>query len=142
MAGKLCGPSSSKASPASTPIPLGTAKKKKRKINIEKRKPTHASNTIITRDKSRHIFNHYTHACTRDIYILVCRNLRERYTQTIHQHTHTHENSLRCEGKRLVAKVQRCFPARKEKKEKKSFTFEQTGTKEKVPARNETSENM
>lgn len=28
MAGKLCGPSSSKASPASTPIPLGTAKHK------------------------------------------------------------------------------------------------------------------
>lgn len=122
MAGKLCGPSSSKASPASTPIPLGTAKKKNaRLISKRENRPTHASNTIITRDKSRHIFNHYTHACTRDIYILVCRNLRERYTQTIHQHTHTHENSLRCEGKRLVAKVQRCFPARKRKKRKEKF---------------------
>lgn len=33
MAGKLCGPSSSKASPASTPIPLGTAKHKILKSN-------------------------------------------------------------------------------------------------------------
>lgn len=122
MAGKLCGPSSSKASPASTPIPLGTAKKKKRKINIEKRKPTHASNTIITRDKSRHIFNHYTHACTRDIYILYAETcVNDTHKQYINTHTHTHENSLRCEGKRLVAKVQRCFPARKRKKRKEKF---------------------
>lgn len=39
MAGKLCGPSSSKASSASTPIPLGIAKNTR---YIEKRKPSRA----------------------------------------------------------------------------------------------------
>lgn len=40
MAGKLCGPSSSKASSASTPIPLGTAKKEK-KTHIHTRAQKH-----------------------------------------------------------------------------------------------------
>lgn len=70
MAGKLCGPSSSKASSASTPIPLGIAKNTR---YVEKRKPSRARNTIhtCTHDTYRHIIiymqnkNTYTHLIQR-----------------------------------------------------------------------------
>lgn len=70
MAGKLCGPSSSKASSASTPIPLGIAKNTR---YIEKRNPSRARNTIhtYTHDTYWHIIiymqnkNTYTHLIQR-----------------------------------------------------------------------------
>lgn len=65
MAGKLCGPSSSKASPATTPIPLGTAKHKILKTNetqIKKKNNSHVHTNIHTyiRTRTRHTHT-YTH---------------------------------------------------------------------------------
>lgn len=67
MAGKLRGPSSSKASPASTPIPLGTAKHKILKSNgTRKTRYTYIQKTY------RHA---YTHARTRRTHVY----LRQEY---------------------------------------------------------------
>lgn len=65
MAGKLCGPSSSKASPASTPIPLDTAKHKILKSNDTREKETrYTRNTHIYKRIAVHTPNTHTHTHT------------------------------------------------------------------------------
>lgn len=69
MAGKLCGPSSSKASPASTPIPLGTAKhktlkRKKKEYNTHTETHTH---TYIRTHAHTHCISMYTNTFDRNI---------------------------------------------------------------------------
>lgn len=115
MAGKLCGPSSSKASPASTPIPLGTAKNTR---YIEKMKSIRARNTT-TRVYTHNATNAYVILHTHT-YVHIPQTFTHRRARA--QNHRTHEDS--CDARKKISYESAALLSAK------SFTFEQTGTKE------------
>lgn len=122
MAGKLCGPSSSKASPASTPIPLGTAKHKILKSNDKYYTYSH---TLRARTRAPHTHVHVsrtdceTHEYLRQKY-LARKSARLPAKAFTLKQTGTKERQGKKTGKRVNTETrerERKYRARKKKNE-------------------------